>query len=689
MDREAAIHEIKSRCRELFPADKSGKGIICPSCDSGTGQHGTGMSEDPSRPGHFTCWSCGLSGDAIDLLQARDGSDFNTALQTAAEDLGIDIDKYRPSAAEVFSMNTAQNAQSATESRVTRLDDKNTAENIKTPKNAAESVTAASAKDYTAYYRECSGRLSDPAAVSYLQARGIRMETAADVGIGFDPEADPAHSGHKAPRLIIPTNETHYVGRSIDPETPEKYQKMNVKGGKPGIFNVSALYSEQEAVFVTEGVFDALSIMECGAAAVALNSTSNARKLIAQLEQQPTEATLILCLDNDKAGEKATAELQKDLTRLNVSYVTADINCGKKDPNEALAADRDAFENAIAAAGAQTAARPDNVRAYIENLMNADIERLQAAADRKTGFSDLDKKSGGLYPGLYVIAATSSLGKTTFSLQVADNLAEAGHDVLFFSMEQSRLELVSKSFSRILSTKDTPNDAVISSLTLRKGANPEKLKEAAEDYKKRVGDRINIIEGNFNCNISFIGDYIRRYIRRNNTSPVVFIDYLQILQPAADARTTSVKETIDRTVTELKRISRELDLTVFVISSVNRANYMTPIDFESLKESGGIEYTADVVWGLQLQCLHEQLFESANKITEKRDRIRNAKAERPRKIELSCLKNRYGISNFSSLFSYYPDRDLFVQMPGGWFPCDSKETPFGKVGNGQKIIASL
>ncbi len=689
MDRDAAKHEIKSRWRELFPADKSGKGIICPRCGSGTGQHGTGMSEDPSRPGHFTCWNCGLSGDAIDLLQARDGSDYNTALQTAAEDLGIEIDKYRPSTAEVFRTNTAQNAQNATESRVTRLDDKNTAENIKMPKNDAESVTAANVKDYTAYYRECSGRLSDPAAVSYLQARGIRVETAAAVGIGFDPEADPAHSGHKAPRLIIPTNAMHYVGRSVDPKTPEKYQKMNVKGGKPGIFNVSALYSEQEAVFVTEGVFDALSIMECGAAAVALNSTSNARKLIAQLEQQPTEATLILCLDNDKAGEKATAELQKDLTRLNVSYVTADINCGKKDPNEALTADRDAFRNAIAAAEAQTAARPDNVRAYIENLMNADIERLQAAADRKTGFPDLDKKSGGLYPGLYVIAATSSLGKTTFSLQVADNLAEAGHDVLFFSMEQSRLELVSKSFARILSTKDTPNDAVISSLALRKGANPEKLKEAAEVYKKRVGDRMNIIEGNFNCNISFIGDYIRRYIRRNNTSPVVFIDYLQILQPAADARTTSVKETIDRTVTELKRISRELDLTVFVISSVNRANYMTPIDFESLKESGGIEYTADVVWGLQLQCLHEQLFESANKITEKRDRIRNAKAERPRQIELSCLKNRYGISNFSSLFSYYPDRDLFVQMPGGWFPCDSAQTPFGKVGNGQKVTASL
>ena len=109
--------------------------------------------------------------------------------------------------------------------------------------------------------------------------------------------------------------------------------------------------------------------------------------------------------------------------------------------------------------------------------LQGDIERLKAAADKKTGFEQLDKKSGGLYAGLYVLAAISSLGKTTFALQIADNLAAAGHDVLFFSLEQSRLELISKSFARIL--EQSKRDRAATSLQLRKGENAEQLAFAA------------------------------------------------------------------------------------------------------------------------------------------------------------------------------------------------------------------
>lgn len=116
-------------------------------------------------------------------------------------------------------------------------------------------------------------------------------------------------------------------------------------------------------------------------------------------------------------------------------------------------------------------------------------------------------------------------------------------------------------------------------------------------------------------------------------------------------------------------MSRELDLTVFVISSVNRANYLTPIDFESLKESGSIEFTADVIWGLQLQCLNSEIFEKQNNIKERREKVREAKAASPRKIELLCLKNRYGIANYSAYFDYYPANDYFT-------PCNDLELDF-------------
>ena len=105
-------------------------------------------------------------------------------------------------------------------------------------------------------------------------------------------------------------------------------------------------------------------------------------------------------------------------------------------------------------------------------------------------------------------------------------------------------------------------------------------------------------------------------------------------------------------------MSRALDLPIFVISSLNRSNYLTPVDFEAFKESGGIEYTADVVWGLQLDVMNDPIFDKEKGVKEKREKVRDAKAAIPREIELVCLKNRYGRS-YNVHFRYYPQYDLF------------------------------
>ena len=160
------------------------------------------------------------------------------------------------------------------------------------------------------------------------------------------------------------------------------------------------------------------------------------------------------------------------------------------------------------------------------------------------------------------------------------------------------------------------------------------------------------------------------------TRPTVIIDYLQILQPApADAR-KGKREGIDSTVSELKRLSRELDAPIIVISSVNRANYQAPVAFESLKESGNIEYSADVVLGLQLQCLNEPLFADEKKTVEKREKVKQEKQANPRKIELVALKNRFGVSSFSCFYKYYPHKDLFEEAEE---PTDAAQpAPFSK-----------
>ena len=550
----------------------------------------------------------------------------------------------------------------------------------------AEAVTQPR-PNYTEYLRKCVTNLAESeAAQDYLTGRGISLETAAKCCIGFDPEwvSPTVVSKQRAkgsnwrpapkPCIIIPSTTAHYVARDIRPDLDDqqrKFAKMNE--GSPEIMGSPALYSGAENVFVTEGAFDALSIIEAGQVAIALNSTSNADKLIKQLEAKPTTATLILCLDKDDAGIKTTAKLAEGLKRLNISYVRADICGGHKDPNEALQADRATFEQAIEKAIANTAAKPDNTLTYLDELMAGEIEKFKQARDRKTGFPNLDAKAGALYSGLYVLAATSSLGKTTFALQMADQLAAAGHDVLFFSMEQSRLEMVSKSISRLTAQADFKS--AVNSLSIRKGYLPAQVMAAVKKYREQTGDRLSIIEGNFNCDISFIGDYIRRYQQQTNTAPVVFIDYLQVLQPAAEGKSRgSKKDEIDMAVTELKRLSRELDLPIIVISSLNRANYLIPFSFEALKESGGIEYTADVVWGMQFTCLNEELFSKEGHIKEKRARIAAAKKENPRKIEFVSKKNRYGIAEYECYFEYYSENDLFVPTVAPQIPATSGGT---------------
>ena len=143
------------------------------------------------------------------------------------------------------------------------------------------------------------------------------------------------------------------------------------------------------------------------------------------------------------------------------------------------------------------------------------------------------------------------------------------------------------------------------------------------------------------------------------------VDYLQILQadvdPVTNRRPTDPKLIADYNITALKRLSRELDIPVIVISSLNRGNYLAPVDFESFKESGAIEYTADVVIGLQLQVMHDDIFCKEGKVSEKRDRVLQAKKETPRKIELVCLKNRYGAPSFNVKFAYYAQHDYYAE----------------------------
>ena len=84
---------------------------------------------------------------------------------------------------------------------------------------------------------------------------------------------------------------------------------------------------------------------------------------------------------------------------------------------------------------------------FVSGQFMRDIAGFKASAGLMTGYRPLDRIQP-LYPGLYGIGAISSLGKTTFNAQMANQIAASGRYVLYFSLGQTAFELFSKSIAR-------------------------------------------------------------------------------------------------------------------------------------------------------------------------------------------------------------------------------------------------
>ena len=295
---------------------------------------------------------------------------------------------------------------------------------------------------------------------------------------------------------------------------------------------------------------------------------------------------------------------------------------------------------------------------YLRNSLTSDLERVKTYRNRKTGYSNIDRYNS-LFPGLYVIGGVTGNGTTTFCGQMADNLARAGESVLYFSLEQTELELVTKGLARLTAQEclDTygagaltksPLTGAMSAIDIRAGRITDSVKRAIETYKT-FADRLRIIECKFDITADMICNSVCNFMNKHNgVKPVVFVDYLP------------KREAVDDTVQRFKKFSAEADIPVFIISSLNRQNYLTVVDFESFKETGGIEYTADVVWGLQLRCMNASIFNTDKDLLTKRKFVRKHKRAKPRLMELCELKTRYSGSSARYFFDYYSEFDLFI-----------------------------
>lgn len=205
----------------------------------------------------------------------------------------------------------------------------------------------------------------------------------------------------------------------------------------------------------------------------------------------------------------------------------------------------------------------------------------------KTGFDKLDKIIRGLTPGHFVIAAPPSAGKTTYVLQLADQVAEQNKaPVLYFTFEQSAYDLWIKSIARLTKIAGSP----VRNENIKEGLSSAKVEEAAKAYK-RFAKWIKVIEGDRQHTVKRIRLLAQREKMKTGKAPVLVIDYLQILP--VDDPTQDKRVAVDFLVSDLRRIARDIGSPVIAISAMSRAEY-DKVKMSGFKESGGIEYGTDI-----------------------------------------------------------------------------------------------
>ena len=162
---------------------------------------------------------------------------------------------------------------------------------------------------------------------------------------------------------------------------------------------------------------------------------------------------------------------------------------------------------------------------------------------------------------------------------------------------------------------------------------------------RNYAQHIFIHEGIGDIGIKEIAEIVKEHIEITGNKPVILIDYLQILAPY-DMR-ASDKQNTDKATLELKRLSRDFKIPVIGISSFNRENYTAPVNNASFKESGAIEYSADVLIGLQYDGMDYQDGE-ADGARQKRirglikDMEQKAKLGEAQTLQAKILKYRNG-----------------------------------------------
>ncbi len=247
----------------------------------------------------------------------------------------------------------------------------------------------------------------------------------------------------------------------------------------------------------------------------------------------------------------------------------------------------------------------------IDKISGPDKERYLGA---RTGYKYLDSITSGLNKSdLILIAARPGMGKTSFAINIATNVARRGDkDVAVFSLEMSSEQLA----TRMLST-----EALVDSHKLRSGF-------LSNDDWDRLAASAAVLSGlpmYFDDTAGITVQQIKAKLRRMKNIGLVVIDYLQLM--TSTLKTDNRVLVISEITRQLKIMAKELNIPVILLSQLSRGpesrNDKRPM-LSDLRESGSIEQDADIVMFLY------------------RDAYYNKDSASPNISECIIAKNRHG-----------------------------------------------
>jgi replicative DNA helicase len=237
---------------------------------------------------------------------------------------------------------------------------------------------------------------------------------------------------------------------------------------------------------------------------------------------------------------------------------------------------------------------------HIPPLLTQVVERIETLYGRDnasdvtgiaTGFTDLDTMTSGLQPGdLVIVAGRPSMGKTAFSINIAEHVAlEVNKPVAIFSMEMGGTQLAMRMIGSV---------GKLNQHTLRTG----KLED--DDWSRmthalgRLNDAPIFIDETAALNSLELRSRARRLHRQNGELGLIVIDYIQLMSSTSskggENRATEISE-ISRS---LKALAKELQVPVIALSQLNRSLEQRPNKrpiMSDLRESGAIEQDADLI----------------------------------------------------------------------------------------------